>query len=336
MEENNKITILTPFRNPGVYFEVCIKSILEQSYKDWELILIDDSSDDGSLEVAKRFESQDQRITVLINTQPGLIHALRMGYDSNSGNFITRMDADDIMLPKKLETLHKSLSNQGIGHVAVGHVKYFKEGSELGEGYVHYANWLNALTSQGSNYEEIYRECVIPSPNFLIHTEDFERIGAFTPDTYPEDYDLTFRMYQNGIKVIPCDILTHMWRDHDTRSTRTQEHYKTINFIPLKTNYFIDIDYNDKKELVVWGAAKKGKLIAQTLIARKIPFTWVTENKQRIGHNVYNVIIEDANQKTNWEDCQVILAVSNRTEQKEILVKINYSSDQKGDTFLFF
>ncbi len=315
------ISILTPFRNAEPYFEECLQSIINQTYQDWELILVNDASTDESNTTALSFQHKDKRIKVLQNKTPGLIHALRLAHQNASGLFITRMDADDIAPPNKLEDLKNALTNKGKGHVAIGFVKYFSE-QTLGEGYIFYENWLNNLTRHTTNYREIYRECVIPSPNFLIYKEDLDSIGAFQPDIYPEDYDLAFRMYKSGFKVVSTNSLTHHWRDHQNRSTRTQEHYKILNFIPLKVKHFVEIDFNTSKTLVLWGAAKKGKLIARQLIERNIPFKWVTENPQRIGHNVYDVIIEDGKTYFETEDLQIILAVSNRTEQEEINEKI--------------
>jgi glycosyltransferase involved in cell wall biosynthesis len=308
-----------------------LQSILDQTYDNWELILVDDASTDESYSTALAFQQKDKRIKLLKNTNLGLIHALRLAFENAEGQFITRMDADDIMPPNKLMDLRSALVSKGKGHVAVGFVKYFSA-QTLGEGYVFYENWLNMLTQSENNYSEIYRECVIPSPNFLIHKEDLESIGAFNPDIYPEDYDLAFRMYKNDFKVVSTNSLTHYWRDHQNRSTRTQEHYQMLNFIPLKVKHFVEIEYNASQTLVLWGAAKKGKLIARQLQEHEIPFKWVTENPQRIGHNVYDVIIEDGKDFINKSGLQVILAVSNRTEQEEIIRMISEGSEG----YLFF
>ena len=325
------ISILTPFRNAEPFFSECLQSILDQSYENWELILVDDASTDESHATALAFQSKDARIKLYSNGTPGLIHALRLAFSKTSGQFITRMDADDIMPSNKLMDLRSALINKGKRHVAVGYVKYFSE-QTLGEGYTFYENWLNNLTEKENNYSEIYRECVIPSPNFLIHKSDLEIIGAFHPDIYPEDYDLAFRMYKNDFKVVSANSLTHLWRDHQNRSTRTQEHYQILNFIPLKVKHFVEIDFIPTKTLVLWGAAKKGKLIARQLIERDIPFKWVTENPQRIGHNVYEVIIEAGKAYFNKGDLQVILAVSNKKEQEEIVGKIG----EDAQVYYFF
>lgn len=316
ISDPNKISIITPFYNAEPFLADCIESILDQSFKNWELILVNDQSTDKSNEVAFNYSQNDNRIKLFQNQTKGLIHALRLAYLNSSGNFITRMDADDIMTGHKLELMFNQLENHGKGHVCVGKVKYFSA-DELGDGYMKYENWLNKLTESSSNFEGIFRECSIPSPNFLIHREDFNRVGGFDHDVYPEDYDLAFRMYQNGIKVCAVNEITHYWRDHSSRSTRTQDHYQPLSFIPLKLNYFLAIEHDLSKTLILWGAGTKGKMIAKEMINRIIDFEWVTENQNKIGHNIYDVILKDP-ESIDLNNTQIVLAVSNTEEILEI------------------
>lgn len=303
------------------FFEKCIESILNQSYSNWELILVDDFSEDNSLELARSYATKDSRIHLHTNSIKGLIPALQLAYRQSSGDFITRMDADDIMAEERLNLMLNKLNSSGKGRVCVGKVKYFSD-TGLGEGYKFYENWLNSLTQNEENFKDVYRECTIPSPNFLIGREDFELIGGFNNDSYPEDYDLTFRMYQHGMKVCSVNEVTHYWRDHASRSTRTQDHYHPLTFIPLKVEYFVAIDYSNTKKLVVWGAGKKGKLIIQELISRGIDFTWVTDNPNKIGKNIYGSVLQKSDD-FNFQNSQVIIAVSNREEIQEIETKMS-------------
>lgn len=328
---SGKISIITPFYNPGKFFTECIQSIIDQSYQNWELLLVNDHSTDQSKIVATNFATKDPRIRVFQNKDKGLIPALRMAYENASGDFITRMDADDIMTHLKLEVLLRELVRHGSGFVAVGGVKYISE-ETLGNGYLKYEHWLNGLTNQSINFEEIYKECSIPSPNFLISRDDFDSIGGFLSDTYPEDYDLAFRMYSSGLKVCGITQVTHLWRDHPFRSSRTQEHYRQNTFIPLKVHYFLTTDYLPQKKLVVWGAGTKGKQVAQELILREVSFEWVTENQKKVGHNIYGQIIQSSSDY-DWSNCQVIVVVSSPEEVQTIE---GYLSTQESLTWKSF
>ena len=83
--------------------------------------------------------------------------------------------------------------------MATGLVKYFSE-TTLGDGYQKYEQWLNQLTLENRNFEDIYKECVIPSPAWMCHRDDLDNCGGFAQQQYPEDYDLCFRFYKNKLK----------------------------------------------------------------------------------------------------------------------------------------
>jgi hypothetical protein len=134
------------------------------------------------------------------NPEKGVIPALRLALQHSSGELITRMDADDIMAPQKLERMHTLLVAHGPGHLSAGLVEYFAD-AELGEGYARYGVWINKVNLEGRQWEEIYRDCPIPAPCWLVYREDLLRAGAFEPDIKPEDYDLIFRFRQIGLQL---------------------------------------------------------------------------------------------------------------------------------------
>ena len=259
------ISILTPFKNTEAFLSDCLDSITNQSYSHWELIIVDDGSTDNSYELVLQYTKKEPRIKLYKNEGEGIIEALQLAFKQSQGDYITRMDSDDIMSKDKLKSLVSSLLHYGKKHVAVGGVQYFSaEG--ISNGYARYETWLNDLTRTGRNYSEIYKECVIPSPCWMIHREDFEACDAFNPNRYPEDYDLTFRFYKHGFTCIPCDRILHQWRDYSTRTSRTHKHYAQNYFLDIKLHYFLELDYDDKRPLTIWGAGTKGKTIAKALI----------------------------------------------------------------------
>ncbi|MEP3383758.1 MAG: glycosyltransferase family 2 protein, partial [Flavobacteriaceae bacterium] len=164
----------------------CLDSILEQTYKNWEVLAVNDHSQDESVAILTSYTKKDSRIKVFKNDGEGIIPALRIAYAQSAGNFITRMDSDDIMKPNRLQIMVDSLMDKGEGHLAVGQVRYFSDRG-ISNGYDRYEKWLNQLTLNGNNYSEIYKECVVPSPCWMAWKRDFEACGAFEPNRYPED-----------------------------------------------------------------------------------------------------------------------------------------------------
>ena len=259
-----------PVKNAGLYLEDCITSIKNQTESNWELIAVNDGSIDNSETILHRFSRADERIKYLNNKGSGIIEALKYGYAESQGILIHRMDADDLMVPKKLALLKARLLEVGKGKVVTGKVEYFAaEG--LNDGYLKYQNWLNELCDQETHWRELFKECVIASPNWLIHKSDFEKCGAFNSDGYPEDYDLVFRMFQSGLQVATVDTITHLWRDHKERSSRNDDNYGAYTFFEIKLRYFLALKYDNIRPLMVWGAGKKGKDLAKKLKENDIP-----------------------------------------------------------------
>ncbi len=301
-----------PVKNASDYLNDSLKSIVKQTYTNWELIAINDHSSDRSLSILNEFADKNPKIIIKENKGQGIIHALRLGLENSKGKFITRMDADDIMSKNKLYCLHQALSNKGKGWVSTGLVKYFASEKSLNEGYVKYENWLNELTSKSNNFNDIYKECVIPSPCWMMLKEDLKEIGGFDSNVYPEDYDLTFRMYSNNLKINGVNKILHFWRDYPERTSRNDPNYSNNTFAEIKTKYFIKNDLSPNKSLILWGAGKKGKQIAKILISHNVDFYWVTNNPKKINKTIYNKKIINSEILNNENDIQVIIAISSK------------------------
>lgn len=327
------VSILMPVKNTGVFLKECINSILNQTFKNWELIAVDDNSQDMSFDVLSNFSKKDSRVTVLHNSGTGIIDALRLAYQHSSARFITRMDSDDIMEPDKLELMLNQLKFKGEGHIAVGLVNYFSSGN-LGEGYPNYATWLNKLTSNESNFLDIYKECSIPSPCWMVSRLDFDRCGGFSSDVYPEDYDLAFRFRKAGLKIAGVNKVIHHWRDYSTRTSRTHQNYSDNRFSELKVFHFLDQDYNSALPLVLWGAGNKGKKIASLLNYNKIQFQWVCNNTNKIGREIYGTYLQDLEGLNSHSKSQVIVAVSSPRDSDELEQLI--AENQQHQYFRFF
>ena len=283
----------------------------------------------------KHHASNDPRIKVFQNNGKGIIPALRLAFQNSSGELISRMDADDIMLPQKLELLKNQLLRSGKGHVCTGLVEYISE-TQLGDGYRKYQHWLNELTSKNDNFTDIYKECVIPSPCWMTFREDLLMCKAFDLDIYPEDYDLVFRFYKNDLKVASVKKPLHQWRDYAERSSRTDPNYADQSFLDLKIKYFLELDHDHNRELFLWGAGKKGKYLAKQFQLKNIPFRWVSNNERKTGLNISGNILEDFKIINSIPNPQIIVAVAAPDDQKEIenfLKKLNL---KKGNHYYFF
>ena len=329
------VSILTPFKNTASYLNACIDSIVVQSYTNWELLIIDDGSTDLSYSIVNEYAMQDRRIKLYKSTGEGIIDALKMAFEKSTGELITRMDSDDIMKPNKLEVMVNKLLNYGEGHIAIGQVQYFSD-EGISNGYARYEVWLNQLTGKGSNYSEIYKECVIPSPCWMAWRKNFIECDAFNPDRYPEDYDLTFRFYEHDIKCIPCDVILHLWRDYSTRTSRTHIHYAQNYFLDIKLHYFLKLDHDKERPLTIWGAGFKGKTIAKRLVEQNIPFYWICDNPKKIGRDIYGIKLRSFDYLTELKSPQSIVTVANENEQGSIKQYFQHQNMKSMIDYFFF
>jgi len=311
-----------PVKSTGPFLSECLDSILNQSISDWELLAVDDHSDDESFQILRRYAEKDRRIVAIKNEGHGIIFALRAAYKIAKGTFITRMDSDDLMATRKLELLSAELLRSEAGTLATGFVEYFSD-TELGAGYKSYANWLNALTEKAKNFDDIYRECSIPSPCWMVSKFDFDQSGGFNADIYPEDYDLAFRFRKSNLKIRSVKETLHYWRDYSSRTSRTDPNYADNRFTALKVLHFIDQDLDRDRVLVLWGAGRKGKQIAKELKMRNISFRWICNNPQKIGKDVYDVRLEGLFVIEEIENAQIIIGVSSAHDTDEVNAIVN-------------
>ena len=333
---NQRVSILVPFKNTANYLSACLDSILEQSYTNWELVIVDDHSTDRSFKIVENYAKKDPRVKLLKNKGIGIISALQTAYENSVGKFITRMDSDDIMQKNKIEFMVNDLSQNGQGFIALGLVKYFCD-TGVKEGYKRYEKWLNDLISKGTSFNEIYKECVIPSPCWMVYRSDFEKANGFDSNVYPEDYDLAFRFYEIGLSCIPTKNILHLWRDYPVRTSRTSPNYTENSFLELKIHYFLRLSYDSLKTLVLWGAGKKGKKLAGLLKSAEIPFVWICDNPKKIGKRIYDHPLE------SWEklsdlttDSQSIITVANENSQKTIVTYFNSLQKKPMMDYFFF
>lgn len=97
------VTVLLPVYNGAAYLEEAIKSIQKQSYKNWELLIINDGSKDQTITICHKFTQKDPRIKLIDNKKHlGLIKSLNLGLKLAKGEYVARQDADDFSLPNRI------------------------------------------------------------------------------------------------------------------------------------------------------------------------------------------------------------------------------------------
>lgn len=281
-----------PVKNAVLFLAETLESIINQSYTNWELISVDDHSLDDSSGILNYYAQKDKRIKVFENRGKGIIDALQTAESLASGEMVSRMDADDLLPINRYENQFRLLKQSGHGHLITGKVKYFSSDKKLQQGFLNYANWLNQLSENNCHFKEIYKECVIASPSWMMFRNDFKEIGGFSGLVYPEDYDFVFRIYSHDIKVLAIPEVVLHWRDHPERASRNLQQYRDVTFFKLKWKRFLELDRAREKSLVLYGAGPKGKKLAKIILADTTDFYWVSGNQNKIDHDIYGKTIK--------------------------------------------
>ncbi|MBX3069824.1 MAG: glycosyltransferase [Thermomicrobiales bacterium] len=97
------LSVVMPVLNAELYLREAVESVLDQSFTDFELLVVDNGSTDATMDIVSQLAERDSRITSLICTEPGVAFALNAGLDASRGDWIARMDADDIAHPERFE-----------------------------------------------------------------------------------------------------------------------------------------------------------------------------------------------------------------------------------------
>ena len=107
------VTVVLPVYNGGQYIGPAMQSILDQHFSDFEVVVIDDGSTDDTLQTLQKFEQQDLRVRVFSRENKGLVYTLNEAIQQAKGEFVARMDADDLMTPKRLGMQVDALKSTG-------------------------------------------------------------------------------------------------------------------------------------------------------------------------------------------------------------------------------
>ncbi len=117
-------SVIVPIYNVLPYLEECVDSILRQDFADFEVILVDDGSFDGSGECCDRYASRDARISVLHRTNGGLVSARKAGLAAAAGSYIVYVDGDDCIAPSYLSAFYQAAATEAPPVICCGYSLY--------------------------------------------------------------------------------------------------------------------------------------------------------------------------------------------------------------------
>ncbi len=290
--DSPKISVIIPFFNAEKTLERAIQSIIDQTFKDFECILIDNNSTDKSSEIANNVADKDNRFKVISEQMQGVVFASNTGWSASKGKYIARMDADDWSYPNRLKMQNDFLDEHpDYGAVAslVKHVSH----SEYTEGMLRFVEWSNSIIT----YEEIrnnrFVELPIVNPTAMWRREVAHQCGMYLHGAFPEDYEMWLRWLDMGVKIKKLNHVLLDWYDSDTRLTRSSKRYSDNSFYKIKTKYlakWLKKHNPYYPKVAVWGASKISRRRASLLESYGIEICCYIDTKKnrQIDHKVYH------------------------------------------------
>lgn len=128
---NELVSIIVPIYNVSEYLEKCIMSLINQTYKNIEIILVNDGSTDNSLDICKKYETEDKRIVVLNKINGGLSDARNYGIERAKGKYITCVDSDDYVTDDYVEFMYNNLKKDDADISICKHIVLFDNNTQI-------------------------------------------------------------------------------------------------------------------------------------------------------------------------------------------------------------
>lgn len=296
-----RLSVLLPVYDAAPTLPQALYSLWDQRFTDFEVVAVDDGSHDGSGELLRQEARRETRLRPLFGPHAGLVPALNRGLQACRGEYVARMDADDVAHPERLVRQVELLDANAEVSVASCLVETFPR-CRVGEGFRLYEVWLNSLVTHADICREIYIESPIPHPTAVMRRLELLQLEGYRDMGWPEDYDLWLRYRAAGrfFAKVPRVLLS--WREHEGRLTHTDRRYSVENFLRAKA-HFLAAGPLAGREVFVWGAGKTGRRLSKHLIregARPIAFIDIVADK--IGGTLRGVpIIGAGDLRAHWD-----------------------------------
>ena len=270
-DEDPEISVILPYYNAEKTLHSAIESILRQKFENFELILINNCSTDNSFQVAKNLALSDQRIRLLQENTKGVANAFNKGLKRAKGDFIARMDADDISHSERLQKqLHFLKENKQIAIVAT---QVEINPNNKNRGFQHFVNWSNQLITPQEITLNRFVEQPVVNPTILCRKEVFDTVGSYKHGTFPEDYDWFLRVLEAKYQIAKIPEALLQWKDSIGRLSRIDKRYSVGSFYKTKAFYLANwLKQNNPfhPKVAIWGMGKRSKQRAALLETHQI------------------------------------------------------------------
>ncbi|MDL1957248.1 MAG: glycosyltransferase [Candidatus Desulfofervidus auxilii] len=180
-----KVSVIIPTYNRANFLKEAIESVLNQTYKDYELIIVDDGSTDETPKIIAQYKN---KLKYIVIPHHGVSKARNVGIKTAKGEFIAFLDSDDLWYPKKLEVQINFFDNHHNALICQTEEIWLRNGKRVNPKKYH-------KKPSGMMFEKSLERCLISPSAVMMHKTLFEKVGLFD-ESFPacEDYDMWLRI----------------------------------------------------------------------------------------------------------------------------------------------
>ena len=214
------VSIILAVRDGSQYLSSAIESVLAQTFSNFELIIIVNCSTDNSLEIALSYSGP--RVKILESNIGQLSYNLNLGLSEASGEYIARLDADDISLPSRLEELVQIANQESYDVLGSSVAIIDKNGKRTGK-------VISFPTESYSIRNQLWYRNPFAHPAVLIRKNKLLEVGGYLGGRYAQDFDLWLRLARNqDTKFGNVDNVLLEYRVHDNQSKGSSSSYAEV------------------------------------------------------------------------------------------------------------
>lgn len=328
------VSVLLPCYNAAGTLDEALHSLVNQTFTDFEIVAVDDGSNDATAEILTDWGQRDRRLSVVRQPHEGIVGALQRGLEACRAPLVARMDTDDHAYPERLARQVAFLDAHPHVTAAGCLVRAFPL-DQVRTGFRLYIDWLNSLVTNTDIRREIFVESPLAHPSVIFRRAEVVAAGGYQEHGWAEDYDLWLRLYLAEAEFGKVEEVLLDWREHPDRLTRTDGRYALENFLRAKAHYLARGPLQRRDAVIIWGAGMMGRRLSKHLLRQGAPIAaFIDIDPRKIGKTRRGRPIVAPEDLPAWwarfEHPVVLAAVGARGARRLIRQQLNTSGLEEG------
>lgn len=258
------VSVIVPYRDAISTLSESLASVLADGYPSLEVLAVDDGSRDGGPRLVRELAERDARVVPLESEGTGIVAALSVGLARARGEYVARMDADDITEPGRFAKQVMLLGSDSRLAAVGTQVRAFPA-EAVTAGLAHYLEWQNARVEPGDIARSMFVESPLCHPSVMMRRAALVRVGGYRDVPWAEDYDLWLRLDATGFRLGKVPEVLVRWRRHAAQATFTDPRYALERYRHARAHFLAPRLRARGLPLRIWGAGPTGKRFARAL-----------------------------------------------------------------------